>query len=69
MGGPDGWSACRKHPGRKAGNAKSVVHLLIFFVPFALGYDGLPRAVIYPPSEEHEHLRPGFRNHRHSLFG
>ena len=34
--------------------------------PVALGSDDLRRLVIYSPSMEHEHLRPGFRNHNDS---
>jgi hypothetical protein len=48
-------------------NAKIPLHLLISLRPIALDSDGLRRSVIYRLSLEHEHLRPGFRNHTHNF--
>ena len=73
-----------RHPGIKAinagvwGGAPALAFLPIcvprhllnpFLHPVALGRDVLRRSVIYPLSEEHEHLRPGFRNHNYSPEG
>jgi hypothetical protein len=67
MGGQDGLSAFRKHPGRKAINAKRVA------APPGFTSSRLRSATTIfavqssiRPLEEHEHLRPGFRNHTHS---
>ena len=69
MGGQDGLSAFRKHPGRKAINAKRVAA-----PPGFTSSRERSAATIFAvqssirPLEEHEHLRPGFRNHTHSFL-
>jgi hypothetical protein len=51
MGGQDGLSAFRKHPGRKSDKRKKSGYTSwIHFVPLALGRDDLRRSVIYSPS-------------------